>query len=101
MFLLVLLSVSTLGVSAPASPPPPRSSPACVTVRSEVRYRAYGYDHLVHLKNGCPKAAKCTVTTNVNPTPIRVIVPPGKTTTVLTFKGSPARRFTPKVSCSF
>ena len=71
----------------------------CVTVRTEARYRGYGYDHLVHLSNGCESAAVCTVATDVNPEPQTVSVPPRSTETVLTFMASPARTFSAKVEC--
>lgn len=73
----------------------------CVTVRTEARYRAYGYDHLVHLKNACEKGVVCTVSTNVNPKEQQVSLDAGASTTVVTFVGSPARTFQAKVSCRF
>jgi len=73
----------------------------CVTVRTETRYRAYGYDHLVHLKNGCEKGVVCTVSTNVNPKEQQVSLDAGATATVVTFVGSPARTFQANVSCRF
>jgi hypothetical protein len=72
---------------------------SCVTSWGEARYRNYGYDHLVHIKNGCRQAAVCKVSTDVNPAAVERVVGAGKRTTVLTFRGSPSRRFTPKVVC--
>jgi hypothetical protein len=74
--------------------------PGCVRWRSEARYRAYGYDHLVTVYNGCEAPAVCTVTTNVNPDPIGVQIAPGKEAEVLTFRGSPAREFQARVRCA-
>lgn len=73
---------------------------ACVEARGEVVYGALGYDHYVSLKNACDRAFSCNVRTNVNPTPIEVVVPPNQTVSILTFRGSPAREFTPYVTCS-
>lgn len=71
----------------------------CVRYWAEARYRNYGYDHIVHLGNGCAKVAICDVATNVNPTPIRVRLQPDELREVLTFRGSPAQEFVPHVSC--
>jgi hypothetical protein len=70
-----------------------------VTVRAEARYANYGYDHIVHLANRCDAAFVCSVSTDVNPTPIEARLGGGKTTEVLTFRGSPARVFTPRAVC--
>lgn len=72
---------------------------SCVRVRGEVRYGALGYDHVVHLDNQCVRAFSCTITTNVNPTPIHAGVPPYRKVEVVTFRGSPARVFVPHVTC--
>jgi hypothetical protein len=74
---------------------------ACVELRPEVIYRNNGYDHIVHLRNRCDKAAVCSVATNVNPTPVEVTLAAGQKVAVLTFRGSPAREFTPNVTCRF
>jgi hypothetical protein len=75
------------------------SLPACITYWPEVRYRNYGYDHIVHLANGCPAQAICSVSTDVNPNPIQVTVPSHEEIEVLSVRGSPAREFTPRVEC--
>jgi hypothetical protein len=61
--------------------------------------QAYGYNHIVHLRNLCDAPAECIVTTDVNPEPSKVSVAPGRETEVNTFLGSPARVFVPKVAC--
>jgi hypothetical protein len=71
----------------------------CVEFWPEARYRNYGYDHLVHLWNRCSVRATCDVASDVNPTPTRVELRPREAIEVLTFRGSPAREFTPKVQC--
>jgi len=95
---LIWLLSGPAGASAQAAPPP-RTSPECITARTEARYRNYGYDHLVHLANGCARAAQCAVSTNVNPKAQHVTLAAGEKKTVLTFRGSPARVFKAKVEC--
>lgn len=71
----------------------------CVDVSSEARYAGIGYDHLVTLKSGCKKAMKCVVRTDVNKEPASVALPQGGEETVVMWRGSPSRVFTPDVSC--
>jgi hypothetical protein len=78
---------------------PPTSLPACMLVTTDARYVPYGYNHVVILKNGCSKAATCSVATDVNPQAQSVEVASGTTAEVLTFSGSPAQTFAAKVSC--
>jgi hypothetical protein len=73
----------------------------CIAYWPEGRYGAIGYNHIVHLQSSCPAAAVCRVSTNVNPQSVDVAVKPGEHVEVLTFRGSPAREFTPKVTCAF
>jgi hypothetical protein len=75
------------------------SLPACIGVTKEARYVPYGYNHVVVVRNGCSKAASCTIATDVNPQPTSVDVASGATVEVLTFTGSPAQTFTPRVGC--
>ena len=80
--------------------PAPDESPSCIRWTKQARWANYGYDHLVHIKNGCSSAAKCSVTTNVRPQAVHVTVPVQKTVTVVTFRGSPASEFTAQVTCT-
>jgi hypothetical protein len=73
--------------------------PTCIQYWPEVRYRNYGYDHVVHLASRCTLEAACKVSSDVNRTGVDVIVAPRAETEVLLFRGSPARQFTPKVTC--
>jgi len=73
--------------------------PECVHVRTEARYVAYGYDHIVEIENECEKAMLCTVMTDVNPQTTSVNVAAGQTRSVTTFRGSPAREFKATVLC--
>ncbi len=77
--------------------PPPH--PECVHVRTEARYIAYGYDHIVEIENECEKTMLCTVMTDVNPQASSVSVAAGQTRSITTFRGSPAREFKATVLC--
>ena len=76
------------------------AAPFCMQSWPEARMQAYGYNHIVHLRNMCPVAADCVVTTDVNPEPTRIMVDAKSETEVNTFLGSPARVFTPTVACT-
>lgn len=104
------LLVSSFLAACGSAPPAPRevattgnpeSDPVLTCVESwpEARYRAYGYDHIVHLRSRCRVTADCTVTTDVSPEASRAVVRPAEHVEVLTFRGSPAREFTPTVVC--
>ena len=73
---------------------------SCVHWSAEARYRPYGYDHVVHLYNDCPRPAECTIATNVHPQLIYAEAAPGAETEVVTWVGSPAREFEASVSCA-
>ena len=74
--------------------------PACVQVTASAPYDGTGYSHIVHIDNRCAAAAICSVSTDVNPTPVQTRVPAGESTDVITWRGSPARVFVPSVSCA-
>jgi hypothetical protein len=90
--------LATVSLGAPGAHGTP--APPCLTWRTEARYRNYGYDHLVHIHNGCDQRAACAVSTSANPDQIRVSIGPGGDVTVVTFVGSPSRDFTATVSCT-
>lgn len=72
----------------------------CVEVRADASFASVGYDHIVTLKSSCKKRVTCSVKTDVNPDPARVELEPGEQKSVTTWRGSPARVFTPIVNCS-
>lgn len=92
-FILALLLLSPAAALAQAS------LPSCIRVEGVARWGASAYNHFVRVTNGCERPARCTVATDVNPQPQTIEVAPGRTVEVLTFRGSPARAFTPRVSC--
>jgi hypothetical protein len=77
----------------------PTVNPECARVRTEARYVAYGYDHIVEIDNTCEKAVNCTIATDVNPASSNLAIPPGQKRSVTTFRGSPAREFKANVTC--
>lgn len=94
--LLVITGIPLLSTARAADGS--NTSLACVDAWGESRYRS-GYDHIVHLRNRCQKTVVCRVSTNVNPEPVEGTVAPGEERELLTFRGSPARDFIPKVDC--
>ena len=97
---VLVLAGAASTVSSPAVASDAGAEPAvCVAVRAEVRYGAAGYSHIVVLTNACAKPQTCTVTTDVNPEPVKATVPPRGSTDVVTFLGSPARTFVPHAIC--
>jgi hypothetical protein len=75
------------------------SAEKCVHVTTRTPYRGFGYDHEVDIENACAKPQVCKVKSNVNPDVQEVKVAVGKTATVVTFRGSPAREFKAEVDC--
>jgi hypothetical protein len=73
---------------------------SCIRSWGEARYGAVGYNHIVHVADGCDAPAECVVSTDVNPEPQTVTVPPHAQVDVVTFLGSPARVFVPRVVCT-
>jgi hypothetical protein len=94
---ILLLAILTVSSAAGADGSPPKD---CIQSWPEPRMQAYGYNHIVHLRDVCDVPADCVVTTDVNPEPTKVSVAAKSETEVNTFLGSPARVFTPKVVCT-
>jgi hypothetical protein len=95
------LTAST--ASADDSEKPKSGKPAdvsqCVAVRTEALYIVYGYDHHVHVTNGCDKAVRCEVTTSSNPDPTTITLAKGEHQDVVMFRSSPASAVNAKVKC--
>ena len=72
----------------------------CVKWKQESRFVGFAYDHLVHLTNGCDHPVRCDVSSDVNPEPTSVTLKKGEKKSVLTFRGSPSRKFKAKVACA-
>ena len=71
----------------------------CVDVTTQARFASIGYDHIVTLKSECKKVVKCQVRTNVTSEASNVTLAPAAEESVVTWRGSPAREFTPDVTC--
>lgn len=100
MVALALLAPSVVaGGMRPSEARDPDAPVYCVQAWTEARYRNYGYDHIVHIYNGCTAFATCDVSTNVAPKPVKVRIKPGELKEVLTFRGSPSQEFVPKIHC--
>jgi hypothetical protein len=82
-----------------ASKTAPKKPGSCVAVSIEAAFASVGYDHIVTLTSACKKPMTCTVKTNVNPEPSTLQLDPGEAQSVVTWRGSPAREFTPNVVC--
>ena len=88
-----------LAVLAPLGALAQGGLPDCIEVTSEARWAAAAYNHYVRVTNGCDRLARCRVATDVNPEAQSIEVRPGASVEVITFRGSPASRFTPHVTC--
>lgn len=95
--LLALTVGVALGGLAVAEP----RTPDCLRSWPEVRYRNFGYDHIVHIANECRARAFCAVSSDVTPAPVEVEVPAFGQLEVMTCRGCASREFTPRLSCRF
>lgn len=71
----------------------------CVQASANARFDGVGYGHWVSVNNTCDHPVICEISTNVAPAAVTVSVPRGERREVNTFLSSPAREFTPTVSC--
>jgi hypothetical protein len=63
---------------------------------------AYGYKHVVSLRNGCERPVECQVWTDVDPTPRNVLrAQKGETIQIVTRIGSPASDFKALKECRY
>lgn len=103
----ILAVIASIAVAAGGSPAQGQGGegdgdgrPTCIEFRGEARYRGYGYHHIVIVENGCDRAARCDVATDVTPESQSVDVPAGQSSETITRTGSPSRAFEPRVSCT-
>jgi len=75
-------------------------APSCMRWRAESWARYPGYDHVVMLDNACAMPVDCVVLTDIAPEPLHSSVAPSEHVDLTTFRGSPTRIFTPRVSCT-
>jgi hypothetical protein len=96
---LARAAVVLLAVSAPASSALADKTPSCIKWWGQTVQTAVGNNHVVYIENSCDRAASCNVSTDVAPDPIQASVQPKQRTELVTFRGSPAFTFKPKVEC--
>lgn len=90
------------GPPAEERPSKDRTPGNCTQVSASVISEAYGYKHVVSLRNGCDRAVECQVWTDVDPTPRNVLrAQKGETVEVITRIGSPARDFKALKECKY
>jgi hypothetical protein len=96
-FLCAALAPSIVAAASQGGEP---TATAClIRYWTEARPRHPGYDHLVHIRNDCELPVACTIITSVNPRALRTTLAAKTEVTVLTYRGSPARRFNADVTC--
>ena len=72
----------------------------CLSVTGQALMQAYGYRHVVTVRNQCRRIAYCEVWTTADPTPRhRLEVPIGESRSVTTRLGSPAREVVAQSEC--
>ena len=98
---LVTFALATAQAEGPAAPKKPDAN-ECAQVTASVRAEAYGYTHIVTLKNACDKPVSCEVWTDVDPSPRKLLkAAPGESDFVVTRRGSPARAVEASKDCRF
>jgi hypothetical protein len=101
---LFALGIAALG-SAPAvqaDEPPTRDVTTCAKVTAHARPEAYGYTHVVELRNDCARPVTCEVWTDVDPEPKSTLTAmPGETDSVVTRRGSPASEVNAQSRCRY
>jgi hypothetical protein len=98
---LLLTPLASAGNSASGATVDPANPPACIQSWPEVQQHSKAYDHFVHLTSRCATPARCEVSSDSNPAPVRVVVEPNHERRVLIARGSPAATFVPRVACRF
>lgn len=96
---LALASAVTIAGVALAQGAVEGDRPACVQVTATPRAQAYGYDHVVVVRNGCEAQVTCRVSSDVNPAVTTLAIPPGGSRDTLLWRGSPASAFVATVTC--
>jgi hypothetical protein len=96
-FLAALLGTLGIGLAVPARA---EKTPACIRWWGQTVSTPGGYNHVVGIDNGCDRPASCAVSTDVAPDPIQASVPARQKVELVTFRGSPASAFKPKVTCT-
>jgi hypothetical protein len=94
---IAVVALASVALAADAGLPTAKD---CIQSWPEARMQAYGYNHIVHVKDVCAVGADCVITTDVNPEPTKLSVGPKSEAEINTWLGSPARVFVPTVVCT-
>lgn len=88
---------------APEERPSKDKTPAnCTHVSASVISEAYGYRHVVTLRNACDRPVECQVWTDVDPAPRHALrAQKGETVQIVTRIGSPASDFKALKECRY
>ena len=100
LFAALAVSIALVSAAPAAHADETGDHPSCIVVSGTARYGAYGYDHIVTVRNGCERDAVCSVTTNVNAQAARLNVAASASADVVMWRGSPAREFAPRADCT-
>jgi hypothetical protein len=95
---LALVSSPSLAEKPAPGPKTPnvkdKTAGACTQITPSVISEAFGYKHVVTLRNSCDKPVECQVWTDVDPTPRQVVrAEKGESVEIITRIGSPATEF--------
>jgi len=104
--LAILVPNASSRAEGKPAPKRPKGSPSgieqCARVSAGVRMEAYGYTHVVSLRNECDRPVSCEVWTDVDPTPHQQLrAAPGETQELVVRRGSPAREVNAGSSCQY
>jgi hypothetical protein len=95
-----LLLVSLVFVAGAAAQSVSGDRPTCVHASAASRWNAGGYNHNVTVTNGCDYAVRCTVSTDVNPSPQGLDLAAGEERFLTTWFDAPAPAFVATVTCA-
>lgn len=102
LFTVLALSQSAFSQARPPAKAQPKTPALCAIVTASARAEAYGYKHLVTLRNGCDRPVECQVWTDVDPEPRATLrAAPGETSELVTRIGSPASAVSAGKECRF
>jgi hypothetical protein len=99
MKLLPTASLALVGVLGLVPGARAEKTPTCVRSWGQTVATGPGYNHVVHVENGCERPVACVISTDVAPDPIQATVPAKESTELVTFRGSPSYTFKPHVEC--
>jgi hypothetical protein len=97
--LLAVIAAFPAGDRFSAGAVAPTAKLCTVHHSTEVRYRGFGYDHVVHISNACDEEVACVIKASSNPKNIDVKVPGQRRIAVIARRMSASSKFTASVYC--